>query len=227
MISSTRHINILSLRLCLLSTAFGMQIDQPIPLDNVIQEHKLQLHNLDKIHKPLLILFSATPGMGKTTIAKQLEDEFSAIRITLDEGRILMKKYNLYPITGTEQDKIDCIMNYANMLLRSLQKTSKNQFIILDASVDRMYSKISAIAAEHQFPTFLIQVKTSKKTAIRRIKAREKNPEGYLANIDRWYKDYLAFDSKYIDYSIENDVDGKEPVMRPLFNLLKTRYKLI
>ena len=202
----------------------GMQAQQPPSLDAIIQEHITTLPNLDKEHEPLLILFSATAGMGKTTVAKKIEDALGAVRITLDEVRILMKKYGVYPLTGTEQDRITCIMNYLDKLLLALEKKSKNHLVILDDTVDRMHQKIATIAANHKCPTFLIQVKASKETAIRRIKAREKDPQGYLDNMDRWYKDYLAFDSKCIDYAIDNDTDGKDPAIKPLLDALKTKH---
>jgi len=209
--------SILFLGLCMLQ-AFGTQ--KFVALESVVQEHISLLSNLNKTNPPLLILFSATAGMGKTTIATMLENKLSGIRITLDQVRLLMKKHTIYPITGTEQDKISYVMYYFDTLLFTLQKNSNNQLIILDDTVDRMYQEIVTVASHYQYPTFLIRIKVSKETAIRRIKSRESDPAEYLSNIDRFYKDYLLFNQKYVDYSIDNEIDGENSGITSLVNML-------
>lgn len=175
--------------------------------DTVIQEHIQKLSNLDKVNSKLLILFSATAGMGKTMLANKIEAEMQAIKVTVDDARILLKKNKIYPIEGSEQDKINCITSYLDHLISKLEQVSKNQLIIIDDSVDRLYQNFMSIAKAHKFPTYLIRIKVSKEKAIERIKKREQSPQGYLENMDRWYRDYERLNSGYIDYVIDNESD--------------------
>jgi len=57
--------------------------------DRFFSEYVQTLKNLDVENHPLIISFSATPGMGKTTLAKILEEKFQAIRISSDDVRKL------------------------------------------------------------------------------------------------------------------------------------------
>ena len=110
-------------------TIFGMQPSAKT-VDDIVKEHINDLPHRNINHKPLLIVFSATAGMGKTFIAKKLAEELGASRITLDEGRIALKEYNLYPTTGTLPDKINCIMGYFEKMLAALNISSKNKILL-------------------------------------------------------------------------------------------------
>ncbi len=186
-------------------------------LGTIIEQHINSLQNLDKVNPRCFIFFSATPGMGKTMIAKKLELELKAIRVTLDDGRIFLRQNSLYPIFGSD---IDTMIYYLNRLLLQLKKTSKNHLIIIDDTVDSMYEYMCSIAKKFNSRTFLIKLDVSKKTAIERIKSREVNPKGYLNNIDHWYDEYLKFDQKYVDYVLDNEDSIRNLSIQPLIKLI-------
>jgi len=185
-------------------------------LETIIEQHINSLQNLDKINPRYFIFFSAIPGMGKTTIAKKLELELKAIRITLDDGRIFLRKNNLYPLFGSD---IKSMTHYLNCLLLQLKKVSKNRLIIIDDTVDSMYKHLCSIAKKFDSPTFLIKLDVSKKTAIERIKLREINPTGYLNKIDHWYNEYSKFDQKYVNYILDNEGSMQNLSIKPLTQL--------
>ena len=58
----------------------------------IFLRHIEKINNLEKENKPMLILFSGPPGIGKSTIAKILEKKLSAIRISSDEYRALFQE---------------------------------------------------------------------------------------------------------------------------------------
>ena len=58
---------------------------------DVFQSHLQILKHLDVANPRLLVMFSGTPGMGKTTVAKKLEDHLQAIRLSTDEARSLLR----------------------------------------------------------------------------------------------------------------------------------------
>ncbi len=139
------------------------------------------------------------------------------MRITLDDGRIFLKKNNLYPLFGSD---IKSMTYYLNGLLLQLKKVSKNHLIIIDDTVDSMYECLCSTAKSFNSPTFLIKLDVSKKTAIERIKSREVNPKGYLNNIDHWYDEYLKFDQKYVDYVLDNENSIRNLPIQPLIKLI-------
>lgn len=186
--------------------------------DNIIQEHITLLSNLDKVNPPLMILFSATPGMGKTTLATNIQNVFDAVKITVDDARKLLVKHAI-PVRGDStykslpiEEKIECIVNYLDQLIQEIRKTSKNQFFIIDDSVNQWHDKIQRIADKNGMQTFLIRLDVSKAKAIERIKQREQDPQGYLDAMDTWYYFYQQFDAHLVDYVFcnENIFDIKE-----------------
>lgn len=199
--------------------------------DSIIQEHIKLLPNLDKVNPPLMILFSATPGMGKTTLATNIQDVFDAVKITVDDARRLLVKhaitvkddrtYKSLPI----EEKIECIVNYLDQLIQEIRKTSKNQFFIIDDSVNQWHDKIKGIAEKNEMQTFLIRLDVSKAKAIERIKQREQNPQGYLDAMDRWYYFYEQFDAHLVDYVFCNEKVFDTQQFDELLDALKLKLK--
>lgn len=168
-------------------------------IEDVIEEHIGQLEHLAIEHPPLLVLFSGTPGMGKSTIATRIAQELKAIKIVIDDVRELWKKHGI-AVTGSAHDKRMFTINYLEQLIITLAARSPNRFIILDSSVDRSYSSIKTLADQYGFPTVVIRLLLTKDEAIERIKQREVVPEEYIRHMDGWYQDYQRFDLTRVDY---------------------------
>src|SRR5437868_6813229 len=89
-----------------------------------------QLKHRQIPNKTFFICFSGTPGMGKTYIAKILEDTYKAVRINTDEIRKIIKSLdNEFTENSVETYLYYFLKNYS----------SPNRFFILDASIDRRY----------------------------------------------------------------------------------------
>src|SRR5579871_5569731 len=63
----------------------------PDVLATIFQQHSAQLRNTQIEHKPFMITFSGVPGMGKSVVAKQLQDRYQAVLLSTDALRALFK----------------------------------------------------------------------------------------------------------------------------------------
>ncbi|MCH9627955.1 MAG: hypothetical protein S4CHLAM2_16040 [Chlamydiales bacterium] len=111
-----------------------------------------------------LILFSGTPGMGKTKVAKALEHHFRAIRVSADEARILLKKRSL--------DVHRLVDPYIIWSLNRLASLFHNHLIILDRSVDRTYDKTICFARQNGYTPFLVRLEVDKDIVKKRVEKR-------------------------------------------------------
>ena len=164
---------------------------------DIYKEHKQELQNLDVAHAPFIITFSATPGMGKTTVAKQLESELFALRISSDTARALLTKHSLKPS--------ETLRDYLQYMLKQLEQTSPNHLIILDMSVDREYKLIADAAQKQNIPLFVIRLDVTKEEAASRILKSKPKPDAYLKHLDKWFKDYQAFNPSNISFTLTQD----------------------
>jgi len=196
--------------------------------NSIIQEHIKLLGNLDKTNPPLMLLFSATPGMGKTTIATKIAAALSALKITVDDARRLLIQHAI-PMQGQRryqdlsiEEKIACIVEYLDQFIKEIRKISGNRFIIIDDTINQWYGQIQRIADKHAMPTFLIRLVVSKATACERIREREANPQEYLASMDHWYQLYENFNAGPFDYLFCNEHKFDEKQFQELLSLLKS-----
>jgi predicted kinase len=173
----------------------------------VFAEHVLMLNHLEVPHSPKVITFSATPGMGKTVIAKKLETALQAIRLSSDDARKLLRKHNETDLSA-----------YLGYVVQELNKRSPNHLIILDMSIDREYNNLETIAAKEGYKLFIIRLNVPRQIAEERIKSREPNPEAYLKHMDKWYQDYLAFPQSKANFILDNSQE--EPSLGPLLDAL-------
>lgn len=191
--------------------------------DQIFTEHVKSIKNLELENSPLIISFSATPGMGKTTLSKILEEKLSAVRISSDEARILFKK------NGRVLEKEGFVLNarlleeYFSYLIYRLQDVSKNYLLILDMNLSAFnYKKLIGLTNKFEIPLFLIRLELSKEEAINRISLREmENKESYLKFMDKWYNDYLDFDILKCDYFLDTTLPIDEKTLKDLLDRLK------
>ena len=155
-------------------------------IKNIYKEHLKVLKNLNIDNKnKLLICFSGIPRSGKTTIAKKIERDLKAVRISNDLIRdIINNKFK-----NVARDDIQEILeDYLIWLLEELEKFSNN-LIVLDSSIDRKYKKVFYFANKFKFKTFIIKIEIGKDE----FKKRIKNKKEYLDGMNKWYSDYLKF----------------------------------
>jgi predicted kinase len=175
--------------------------------ETVYQAHMDYLKHLDVAHKKLFLCFSAVPGTGKTTIAKVIEQRYKAVRIRTDTVRDIISTLSSYHSTLSAIE-IEAIVH--DYLFRFLQEyKGLNNFLILDASVDRRYKKLFPLLTQLAFPFFVTRIIASREHIEKRIKLRDHASASYfLENLDVWFKDFENFAHAYdVDIILNNDKD--------------------
>lgn len=137
----------------------------------------------------ILISFSAIPGAGKTTVAKQLAEQFNLARINKDEIHNVMVQFSQAHNEELLKEVVQMIVDKLALL---------NKVILQDSSVDRRYDQMNAWAEKMSYKFIVIQIEASRETLENRI--RERNKEGapeYLKELPRWWDEHQAFLSSY------------------------------
>lgn len=137
----------------------------------------------------ILISFSAIPGAGKTTVARQLAKRFNLARINKDEIHDVMVRFNQAHNEELLKEVVQMIVNKLSFL---------DKVILQDSSVDRKYAQMAAWAEKSEYKFIVIQIEAARETLEERI--RERNKEGapeYLKELPRWWDEHKAFLSSY------------------------------
>ncbi len=197
---------------------------------NVTQE---KLSQIDTIYRPglkhleleansrTLVVFSGAINMGKTTLAKKLEQALHAVRIENDAIRRVIE--SLWPAFTTEE--VNEFKNeYVAFLLKDLLATSKNQSWVLDASVDRSFNYVKHFASEHSFQIVLIAFDLSPQEHERRSRQSSKEYAGIRDLTRRTVKDQENFLVHMTpDIVVTDSTDIEADVIRPVGDLIKPK----
>ena len=113
--------------------------------------------------KPTLFLLMGLPGAGKTTAAKVIEEQTSAIRLSSDEQRIA-----LWPKPTFSEEEHTKLYAYLNEQTKQLLTAGKS--VIYDANLNRKIHRQEKyeIAKKLAIPTVLIVVRTPTELARKR-----------------------------------------------------------
>ena len=180
-------------------------------------------------HNPLLIMISGCAGMGKTTLAKLLQENLHILRFSGDDTRTFLKEYGDYDQIPAEERFGRILGSFAHFVSRV--QTEPNKCIIFDESIDRQkppaYEKVSEIVKLYQYSTFVVRLKVEKETARRRILERVKNnpshTEHFKQHFDQYYTFYEEFNSEKVDFSLDNEGFFVEKDCRPLIEAIKDK----
>ncbi len=167
--------------------------------EKIYSYHKKKLKYLNHPNKKVLVAFSGTPASGKTTISKYLQKKYKAIYINPSEIIEIIKKH--FP---NHNHRI-----YSELYLLWFLEWHDypNKFIILDASLDRKYLEVWALAKQIGFNLFVIDIETKKKVLLKRFFSRnKKNAIYYIIRLKQWTKDHKLFRKRWhVDIIIHND----------------------
>lgn len=185
---------------------FTLESGKNTIFENVYADQFETLLHLEISNPKVLILFSGTPGMGKSTVAKELEQRFSAVRISSDEGR------NHLSNNGLSRGLSD---EYMKWFLEKVVSQTPNQCFILDRSIDRHFSFYESFAKKHGFQIFVIRMDVSKEILTKRIIDRKKSVEAYLSHLHKYMADYDAFNQTHeVDFVFNNDEEHTQNITR-------------
>lgn len=183
--------------------------------EKIFEEHCQRFLYLEKSNPTLLVMFSGTPGMGKTTVAKKLEERFQGLRINADDVRIILRKYHL------RDEKL--VNSYLVWCMDKLLKISPNHLIILDRSVDRKYDTCVGLAKKYNCETFLIRMQVERGVVEERIRLRGVDVENLLRDAPIYWSSYELFGKTYAaDYYYDNN-DGVESAFGEVVEILNLR----
>jgi deoxyadenosine/deoxycytidine kinase len=184
--------------LLLLSILFVMPAYRKRQLfEKVFVAYEEKLNYTHESNPNIMILFSGTPGMGKTVIAKRLEEKFHAVRLSTDDIRPILREHGLHE---------DLANKYLEKCAHKLFQTASNHLFVFDKSIDRVFNIYSKFAYDHQYIIFLIQLQVSRSIAEKRIQSRGRDVETILSQMDFAWKNYEDFGRLHkVDFVFENN----------------------
>lgn len=197
------HRGVLQMHCLLLSFCLLFSYLEAAPFEHqkAYDIHYATFKHLDAAHPRLLILFSGTPGMGKTTLSHFIEDQLQAIRLSSDESRqFLRDAYQNAP--EKYYDREIGLQAYIQYCLFRLDSHSSNHLIVMDLSIDRTYKKIFKLANALGYETYVIRLTCPRKTLEQRLKNREQEASFYLNRLDQWLQDHSQFPEELVNYTL-------------------------
>jgi predicted kinase len=178
--------------------------------EKVFERHLEKFPYLNESNPKIIILFSAPTGMGKTWLAKQLENHLHGVRLSSDEVRALLKKENI------RDEKI--IDDYILWTMKKVSNTSPNHLIILDRTIDRTddrYEMYANFAKNFGYQIFLVRLVADKDKVKERIKSRGATVENLLKRLDNRWAEYEISTKLYpADFNFDNSEDSDEHVVK-------------
>jgi cytidylate kinase len=172
-------------------------------LSTIFQQHCATLKNLTIEHKPLLVAFSGTPGMGKSFVAKKLEDHYQAVRISTDLLRKLIESNTSISL----QEYEGVLHTYLHYFFGHYDKPNKR--FILDASIDRKYVQVVPFCAQHKINLIVVRLEVPRDIVVKRLCEREGAKSAWhRKHLDAWFTDYYNFANAYKNYVPYANVEG-------------------
>lgn len=127
----------------------------------------------------LLVVFSGGNAMGKSTIARKIQDECSALVLENDEIKQHLR--NMYP--GIEREELNVMTwQYSIWLYKNLESVTSNGLVIRDGVIDWYYDRILPIFMQNGYKLFVVAFDVSSEKAIDLIKKRGNTDS---INVDR------------------------------------------
>jgi predicted kinase len=173
------------------------------------------LKYLNVPHDKLIIGFSAIPGSGKTTLAKEIAERYQGVRINKDEVWDIA-----HPLEAQFQgeDYETLVRNYMSYLMQELSNYP-NGLIVNDASLDRQHEKVKEWADNNGYELFLIRIPVTREVLESRILERNKAGAGaYLEKLDNWMEDFNKLNETVrADFEWDQtDLSSKETLFQAL-----------
>jgi hypothetical protein len=159
---------------------------QPTLCESIFKRHIRSLAHTRIEHKPLVVCFSGVPGMGKTHVAKIIEQTYQAVRVSADDIRAIIGT-----ITNGQTTQF---LTQVYILYFFLSYTAPNKFIVLDMSIDRNYRLLFPYLKLRGIPYVVVRINTPYEQVVACLTQREKANHGtYIQFLPSWYADYDAF----------------------------------
>ncbi len=119
-----------------------------------IYKNHLPNIKIGRAHTPLLAVFSAIPGSGKSELTKRLVDNYGFSAVANKDIRSSIEQ------TGHENDIV--IGDYTLWLLDKLTN-QKSHSIVFDRNIDQWYEPAKNWAADNKYRFIVVKIEVSKK----------------------------------------------------------------
>ena len=146
--------------------------------DEIYDAH-LPCISIGEIDVPVLIVFSAIPGSGKSALTERLTDNYGFTRFA---NKDIRKSINQ---TGHENDAV--IGDYTIWLLNKLTKP-KPRAIVFDRNIDQCYIPVMDWAEVNKYKLVLVRIEVSYKNLEKRLRKREGANAAKVLDVLDFYK---------------------------------------
>lgn len=183
--------------------------------ETIFNRHKKYFRFFHESKPKLLVFFSGPPGIGKTTLANQLEEELHALRISSKEINPIF--HNLSISTHKKQ-------GYLKWCLRHLNNVSPNHLVLLDRRADRGSEDFFQFAKVNDYKTFIIRLVADQQEIEQRINNRGIYVQEYLSGLGFFLKQCDEFAIQHPPDFIFNSNEGSfEKSKRELLEAIRER----
>jgi predicted kinase len=179
-------------------SGYAKSWDKTMPNSDIANDYYNALPNKEAKQPRCVVLFSGVVGSGKTTIARAIEQNLQAVRVSNDEIRERITTANP-AIEPARREELK--LKIANEVMERLANETSG-LIVIDASCDRGYDDYhQAWLEKHGYRIILLRMDVPRDVIERRIRERgdqgHRSVEGSLAHLDTWWRQWEIFGKKH------------------------------
>lgn len=169
----------------------------------IFKLHSAHLQLKDVRQRPVLVVFSAPPGSGKSELTKRLVENYSYLRIA---NKDIRESINA---TGDLPEEI--ISTYTLWLLDKLARNKKPS-IVFDRNIDQWYKPSKKWAADNGYRYVLVRISVSREIQEKRLLNREGDKKAKVFGVLDFYNEQHAKISELMkpDIELSDDYDLEE-----------------
>jgi predicted kinase len=140
----------------------------PVPFEEIYAHHSVRL-NLEGVRQdPVLIVFSAIPGSGKSELTRRLVSDYGFLRIANKDIREAIEQCGI-------ADGASIIGSYTLWLLDKLTRDQQPS-IVFDRNIDQWHEASRDWAKAHNYRYGLVRIDVSRQILGERLMMREGDP---------------------------------------------------
>ena len=155
----------------------GISSDLRTLLDN---EYLHKQDNLSAQNPKLLVAFSGTSAVGKSTLSKRIEEELNGLVIENDGVKRCLIEHRP-ELSQRERGKVT--WEYTMDLFRRLPEVTPNGLIVRDAVIDWYFDRIFPIFEASGYKIFIVKFDVSKDKNVDLLKSRGDTETQSLENL--------------------------------------------
>lgn len=134
--------------------------------DDIYKLHSRNINTKRVRVKPVLVVFSAIPGSGKTELSRRLADDYNFLRIANKDIR--------EAVASTPKNLETDVGDYMLWLLDKLTRQNKYS-IVFDRNIDQWYEPSKDWASKNGYKYILVRIDVRQGLLEQRLQRREKD----------------------------------------------------